>query len=133
MLKPADIAYLDEKGINYSTYPDGANTLLVLHGYELPDGYNPPVTDVLILVPADYPDAQLDMWWCYPVVTFASNGARPQASEVMQEFSAYAPEPGRSWQRFSRHPTWRAGTDDLRSFLRWMRYHLEHDVTQASP
>lgn len=132
MLKPADITYLEGKGFTYSEYPDGETTLLVLHDYALPEGYEPATTDVLIVVPDGYPDAALDMWWCYPVVTFSSNGARPAASDVMQPYPAFTPEPGRSWQRFSRHPNWRADKDTLRSFLRWMRFHFEEDVKAAA-
>lgn len=111
MLRPADI------------------TLLILHDYGLPAGYSAETVELLLVVPDQYPDAPLDMWWVHPWINFAS-GARPAAADVPQVFSSFEPEPTRIWQRFSRHPVWR-DSDDLRTFLAVMRSTFEREANAA--
>jgi hypothetical protein len=132
MLRRADIAYLETNGHRYTTYPFGNVTLLVIHEYKLPLGYSPRVIDLLIHIPDTYPDGQLDMWWVYPWVSFVATGTRPQAADVQQQFHGFAPEPTRTWQRFSRHGSWRVGHDDLRTFITAMRATLERDVAAVA-
>jgi hypothetical protein len=131
VLRTSDISYLDERGFDYSTYRAGNRTLLVLHDYRLPPGYSEEVVEVLIEVPDDFPDAQLDMWWVYPWVTFSANNQRPLNADQPATYPEFEPEPGRVWQRFSRHPPWRVGVDDLRSFLLYMENHFKRDVEAA--
>lgn len=132
MLRDVDRNYLEARGHRFSTHVEGNVTLLVIERYELPVGYTPETVDLLIQIPPDFPDAQLDMWWVYPVVTFAGTGAQPVNTESMQAFAGYTPEPGRVWQRFSRHPPWRAGVDELRTFLVALRLTMENEVPKAA-
>jgi hypothetical protein len=131
MLRPADFELLTELQITHTTYRDGGTTLLVLHDYPLPAGYSADTVEVLIVVPDQYPDAALDMWWVYPWITF-SNGVRPANADQPQVFANYEPEPGRVWQRFSRHPAWRMGQDDLRTFLLAMRSTFENEAAAVA-
>ncbi len=131
MLSERDTQHLDELGQAYSVYQQGAITLLVLEAYELPPGYQSAAVDVLIEIPSTYPDGALDMWWTFPYVVFAS-GQVPVNTDVRQPYPGYAPDPARVWQRWSRHPQWRAGTDDLRSFLRAMRTTLETEAQRVA-
>jgi hypothetical protein len=128
VLRSSDIDYLDEQGFVYSTYRAGQTTLLILHNYKLPAGYSAEQVELLIVAPDQYPDAPLDMWWVYPWVSFAANGGYPQNADQQQVFPEFEPEPGRIWQRFSRHPPWRPAADDLRSFLLYMKNHFEQDA-----
>ncbi|HUZ82353.1 MAG TPA: E2/UBC family protein [Gaiellaceae bacterium] len=132
MLRECDKNHLDEIGLTYSIYEQGEITLLVLEGYELPVGCQPAAVDVLIAIPSTYPDGALDMWWTYPYVVFAPRGQAPVNTDVRQPYSGYTPDPARQWQRWSRHPQWRAGTDDLRSFLRAMRTTLETEAQRVA-
>ena len=131
MLNGRDRQHLDELGQAYSVYQQGAITLLVLETYELPSGYQPAAVDVLIQIPSTYPDGALDIWWTFPYVVFAS-GQVPVNTDVRQTYPGYAPEPARVWQRWSRHPQWRAGTDDLRSFMRAMHTTLEAEAQRVA-
>lgn len=132
MFREEDKKYLEERSHQYSTYEQGGVTLLVLEQYELPDGYTPQAADVLIEIPADYPDANLDMWWVFPPVVFTRTGAEPAQTQVRQSFAGYAPDPERQWQRFSRHPSWRLGVDDLRSYLVSLRSTMENEARQLA-
>lgn len=130
MLRPADIDLLTERGLDFSTYRgEGETTLLIFHNYPLPDGYSAETVELLIVVPDQYPDAALDMWWVYPWITF-TNGARPANADVQQVFPGFEPEPTRLWQRFSRHPPWRE-SDDLRTFLVAMASTFKNEANAA--
>jgi hypothetical protein len=131
MLRKVDIDFLDAVGFRYSTYAQGAATLLVIDDYELPPGYNPSGVQLLLQIPSSYPDGKIDMWWVYPYVVFSSTGVEPVSAQVRQAFAGYTPEPGRKWQRFSRHPKWRPGVDDLASFLRAVRSTMECEARQV--
>jgi hypothetical protein len=132
MLKDSDRQHLEENGWQFSTYPHGEGEILVIAGYELLAGYEPQTVELLIEVPSTYPDGKLDMWWVYPVVVFERTKQEPPGAQVRQAFAAYEPEPDRQWQRFSRHPEWRPGVDDLRSFLRSLRSTMETDAQQVA-
>lgn len=132
MLRDADKEYLKASGYAFVTYRDGNLELLVIENYGLPDGYSADVVELLIQVPDGYPDAKLDMWWVFPSVTFSATNAEPHGSEQKQPFSAFTPEPGRVWQRFSRHPNWRVGVDDLHTYLTTIRATFEREVPKAA-
>lgn len=126
MLLDSDVEYLEEKGWRYALYDQGATTLLVIHGYELPPGYTLDRVELLIEIPDTYPDAKLDMFWVYPIVKITATNAEPQATSERREFD------DKTWQRFSRHlNNWRPESDSLQTFLVWIRRHLEHDVLAA--
>jgi Prokaryotic E2 family E len=131
VLRQVDREYLDMRGLPFTVYA-GSPELLVLEGYALPPGYRPETADILIEVPDQYPDAKLDMWWVYPPVVFDATGAEPDATNVRQAYPAFAPEPNRQWQRFSRHPAWRPGRDDLRTFLGVIRSVMTEEARRAA-
>jgi hypothetical protein len=132
VLRDVDRQHLEEHGYKFATYQEGNITLLVIENYVMPAGYTPEVIDLLLQIPADYPDAALDMWWVYPTVTFANTGAHPLNTQVWQAFAGYTPDPAREWQRFSRHPQWRAGKDDLRTYLVSLRSTMENEAGQLA-
>lgn len=126
MLPAEDIAYLDGKKFNYSVEHNGSAELLIIKNYELPPGFTPAVTDLLLDVPSGYPDAGLDMFWVRPAVKLG-NGAYAPASEVFE------PKFGdEQWQRFSRHGyPWGPG-DSIASYLTWIRRELEANAKAVS-
>src|SRR4051794_31989189 len=82
MLPARDVAYLRDCGQRYDVLADGGFVCLVLREYELPPGYTPATTDVLIRVPPGFPDAAPDMWWCSPPVRLAATGEYPIAADA---------------------------------------------------
>lgn len=132
MLCEIDKEFLDAEGYRYSSYSEGANTLLVIENYELPAGYDPQTVELLLILPSSYPDGQIDMWWFSPAVVFSRTRTEPLNTQVRQPFAGYTPEPGRQWQRFSRHPKWRPGVDNLTSYLRAVRSTMEHEARQVA-
>jgi hypothetical protein len=132
MLREIDKQWLEAQGYRFSIYVEGSNNLLVIQNYVLPPGFDPQTVELLLVVPSTYPDGQLDMWWIHPPVVFAQTRVEPANAQVRQAFPGYAPEPSRQWQRFSRHPQWRAGVDDLRSYLRALQSTLANEARRIA-
>lgn len=97
MLLPDDEAYLQRKGYDYEVDEEGNFTCVVIHGYPFPEGLTPARADLLIRLPAGWPDATPDMFWCDPEIRVVRTGQHPPAASHFEEHL------GRRWQRFSRH------------------------------
>lgn len=124
MLSEGDEAYLREQGFSYEVIAEGQMFSLIVHGFRLPEGYEPQAVDLLLRLPGGFPDAAPDMYWTHPVIRYASGGI-PPASNVRLDYQ------GRTWQRWSRHLAvgWRPGIDNLQTYLRLICTDLE----QAAP
>ena len=88
-------------------------TCVVFPNWKLPTGLDRETADLLVQLPAGYPDVAPDMWWFDPGVHRA-NGATILATDATQACL------GRHWQRWSRHfqaGQWRSGIDGLESYL----------------
>ena len=107
-----DRRYLEDHELHPKAIIENNQKGLVFPSYPLPDGkFNLSRTDLLILLPAGYPDAPPDMFFCDPPILLADGTAA--ASTDMQ-----FPFHGRVWQRWSRHnSSWRPGIDGLHTML----------------
>lgn len=123
LLPESDREYLDEKELAYEVIPAGGELLLIIHETTFPEAYTPRTADLLIVIPAGYPNAQLDMFWTQPDVKQVS-GAWPDRSDQHQDYA------GKSWQRWSRHfqQAWRPGVDCLRTFISSVRMEIAKGV-----
>lgn len=113
VLPPADRSHLEARGIVYEVVSEGGQTAVILKGYSLPDGkFDHGGADILILLPAGYPDALVDMFYCDPWLKLGASGRYPNAANVPHSFA------GRNWQRWSRHSqAWRPGIDGIHTVL----------------
>lgn len=122
-----DLEYLRRQAFRFSALRENGFICLIIQGYSLPSGYQVPATDILIRLPAGFPDAAPDMWWCDPWVRLASSGQPPPNAD-QQETHA-----GRSWQRWSRHfanpSAWKAGRSGVESYMSLIRKDFERWVT----
>jgi hypothetical protein len=119
-LPPVDASYLKERALTHSVTTDGAVMCVVLPSFCLPSGYDRSNADLLLRLPAGYPDVQPDMWWFDPPVKLNGGRSAP-ATEVIETHM------GRTWQRWSRHLSagqWRSGIDCLETFLALIRNEL---------
>lgn len=110
MLPERDEEYLKQKQYAYELVPYPAGQYLILRNVEFPAGYVPALADLMIQIPAGYPNAPLDMFWTSPDLRLA-NGNWPTACEHHEIHNEV------NWQRWSRHIEWRGGIDSLRTFL----------------
>lgn len=120
-LPPTDLEYLRGKGITFEEHSDGGNKGVIVKGYALPAGrFDTSVADILILLPAGYPDAPPDMFHLIPWVRLANGNKFPNAADQPVQFI------GQSWQRWSRHNNdWRPGVDGIWTMLKRIQDALE--------
>jgi Prokaryotic E2 family E len=107
----ADVALLREGGQAVEVVEDGTRFYVVLSSYELPETYQPRVTDLMMIADYQYPVSALDMFWTEPHVRCLT-GSWPQNADQFE------PHIGRSWQRWSWHyPGWSPSTHSLITHL----------------
>lgn len=120
-LPKADRDYLEAKKIAFEEVENSGNKGVILKKRPLPGGrYDADAADVLILLPAGYPDIAPDMFYLLPWVKLVSANKYPNAADQPVDFA------GKRWQRWSRHNTdWRPGTDGIWTMLKRIEDALE--------
>lgn len=113
-LPPDDRRYLTGKGIPFEEIEDGAQRGVILRAHPLPAGrFDAAAADILILLPAGYPDVPPDMFYTIPWIKLVHEARYPKAADHPLMFAA------RNWQRWSRHnKEWRAGIDGIWTTLK---------------
>ena len=116
--------YLTERGIAFEEVEDGSQKAAILRGFALPLGrFDTPSADILILLPAGYPDSPPDMFHALPWIKLVSTKCYPKAADQPVLFA------GQSWQRWSRHNNaWRPGVDGIWTTLKRIQTALEEAV-----
>ncbi len=118
-----DREFLAEKEYEIDIAVVGGALHVVIHEFELLAAYIPSRVDLLVILPAGYPNASPDMFWTDPAVRLA-NGASPHRADVYENYG------NRRWQRWSRHriQAWRPGIDGLRSHIGAIRRELAKGI-----
>src|ERR1700677_3320566 len=96
LLPEIDREFLREKGLKFSASKVGADVHIVLHDFEFPKTYAPTAADLLIVLPAGYPNAKLDMFYTRPDIKLV-NGNWPNACQARAKYGDV------EWQQWSRH------------------------------
>src|SRR5579862_228937 len=91
-----DREFLTEKGFQFRLFRNGADTHVVLSDFAIPEAYVPRTANLMIILPAGYPNARPDMFWTSLDVKLA-NGKCPDRADT------HAVYDGINWQRWSRH------------------------------
>lgn len=107
--------YLVDRSVSFQEVQDGTHKGVVLQRLSLPAGrFDASAADILILLPAGYPDHPPDMFYAKPWLKLASSSGRyPKAADQAFTFG------GQSWQRWSRHNnSWRPGVDGIWTMLK---------------
>jgi hypothetical protein len=123
LVPETDRDYLKEKGFTFKATRVGADVHVVIQDFLLPVAYLPRTANLLIILPAGYPNANLDMFWTFPDVKLV-NGGVPQNCDHHQTYD------GISWQRWSRHfnSAWRQGVDNIRTFIASVKHELKKGI-----
>lgn len=124
-LPELDATYLQDRGIPHEITIDSGMTCVVFPHWKLLPGYDCDAADLLIRLPAGYPDVRPDMWWFDPAIRLTDGRVIP-AVEVIEHHL------GRPWQRWSRHLAegqWQSGVDGLESYLALIRRDLSQWAT----
>lgn len=111
-LPSTDRRFLDDHGLVYEIIGEAGSSGVVIKDFPLPPGkFDRDIVDVMIQLPAGYPDASVDMFYTSPWIKLKSTGAYAKCADVAQQFA------GKNWQRWSRHADWRAGIDGIRTMV----------------
>lgn len=124
-LMPTDEAGLDARKLRWETVIDQGRRWLLLQGYPMPPGFTAGSATVAVEVPSNYPAAELDMFYCFPILARDSGHAIPQ-TESRQQIGDNA------YQRWSRHrgpnAPWRMGVDSVLTHLALIDAALAREV-----
>jgi len=123
LVPEVDRSFLAEKGLRYTARRVGADVHIVLADFPFPAAYMPRAANLLIILPAGYPNANPDMFRTVPDVKLV-NGSWPVNANAREIYD------GVSWQRWSRHLTsaWRQGVDNLRTFITSVKRELDKGI-----
>lgn len=122
-LRPEDEHYLDEMGYCWETRLVGNARWLIIHDYELPDGYNHHQINLALLITSGYPVNMLDMFYVYPPLVRVNDVNIP-ATEATVAIDSVA------FQRWSRHRSWNPEIDSVISQLAMADGCLQKEVGQ---
>jgi hypothetical protein len=125
-LPSQDIEFLDHKQYKWETVNENSVMRVIIHGYQIPDGYNVNTVKVHVRIDSTYPDSQIDMAYFNPPLSLKSGKTIKNLSPLRFD--------GIEWQQWSRHRTnanpWRPGIDNLEThFLtvdEWLRKELRN-------
>lgn len=124
LLPEIDREYLEGNGYKYEVVQHKNLLHVIFKEFQLPEAYDPRTVDLMVILPAGYPNANPDMFFTRPDVKLR-NGAWPHRSD---QHPAHA---GQQWQQWSRHfppGKWRAGRDSLRNYMGAVRRELRKGV-----
>lgn len=126
-LPEGDESHLDGMGRRWDTLVEGGSRWLVVRGFEVPPGFNHSAVDVALLIPATYPDTQIDMGYFRPALARPDGRAIPNLCDQAIR--------GETWQRWSRHRTddnpWRPGIDDVGTHLNFVTEWLRRELNRG--
>ncbi len=133
LLPETDAAYLNEKFPTARVYPVGNEVHVVLPAFPFPEAYKPRSSDLLMRLPAGYPDAKPDMFWTLPSVKLLTDAWPDRCGHLEIPGSGPGSEiyNNTPWQRWSRHSNpqdWRPGVDGLRNFVTAIKRELDRQV-----
>lgn len=80
-LLAVDHTYLDNLGLRWETTIEGAQRWLVISDYPVAPGYQVSAVQLALLIPATYPQAQIDMFHVFPPLVKNDRGAIPNLME----------------------------------------------------
>ena len=94
-LPDEDTVYLESLGKKWEIETDSQDRMLIIYSFDLPEGYDKKSSDLMILIPSNYPFAELNMFYLFPGVQRKDDRPIPQLAQETHG--------GREWQRWSRH------------------------------
>jgi len=126
-LPASDVTALNAMKVNWECVIDPKGHCVLLHLRPLPEGFDISHTDLALLLPVMYPDAQIDS-------VYFSRCPRPLGRPTLAAISEQ-PIDGKTWYRLCRHRTsenpWRPGVDDIAAHLalvdQWLLQSLRRD------
>jgi len=111
-LPSSDRRFLDDNGLTYEIIGEAGSSGVVIKDFPLPQGkFDRDTVDIMIQLPAGYPDASVDMFYTSPWIKLKASDRYANCADAAHQFA------GTNWQRWSRHAVWRAGIDGIRTVV----------------
>jgi hypothetical protein len=110
-LPEEDIEFLNNLGLHWEALSN-AGLWLIIYDYSIPEGYNTSTVQIALMISPNYPAAEIDMAYFFPILQ-KNNGKAINAI-------SYQMIDGKSFQRWSRHREpgdWRPGIDNVQTHL----------------
>ncbi|OFZ79443.1 MAG: hypothetical protein A2583_03085 [Bdellovibrionales bacterium RIFOXYD1_FULL_53_11] len=132
VLPEEDVSFLKDKHPNHVVRQVGSEIHVLLKDFAFPEQYSPRVSDLLLRLPAGYPNAAPDMFWTKPDVKLTAGVWPAQCAhrEIPGSGSGCEVYESLSWQRWSRHfqGGWIVGVHGLQFFVRTVAQELKRGV-----
>lgn len=123
-LPEEDSEFLENLSLSYETIMERNAKWLILHNFQIPEGYNIDNAQAAIKIENGYPVAQLDMIYFNPPLVRKDNRQIKALANMVID--------GKNYQRWSRHRTpqnpWRPGIDDISTHISLAKYWLEREI-----
>ena len=121
-LLPEDEEYLNANFPSLWEYvTEGGKNGIIIREYPVPeDMYTASKSDLMIIIPTEYPTAALDMFYFCPPLT-RNSGAGINAISIENHF-------GFTWQRWSRHYQWVPGECSIVTHISWVANQLRYNA-----
>ncbi len=117
-----DVEFLESNGFQWEAIANSGNWLII-HNYPIPVSYNVTSVQVALMIPPNYPAAQIDMAYFFPHLQKTSGkGITATSPQIINN---------RNFQRWSRHRQageWRPGEDNVMTHLLLVNNWLEKDL-----
>ena len=120
LLPSEDIEYLNANFPNWKLLFENSKNGIRIPDYQLPSGYTPEKSNLMIIIPSNYPTAKIDMFYFYPCIR-KKDGTGIEALSKEVHF-------GENWQRWSRHYDWRAGIDSIATHISYIYNQLKFEI-----
>lgn len=127
-LPEEDAEYVESLGLPWETVKIGDTRWLMVHNWPVPPGYNHAMAVAGLMLPASFPDGQIDMVYFHPHLALACG----------KGINNLTPHPfdGKEWQQWSRHRTgenpWRAGVDNVATHFLLVEYWLKRELARCA-
>ena len=131
-LPEEDTEYVESLGLSWETVKEivqnGETRWLIVHNWPVPSGYNHTAALAGLILPASYPDGQIDMVYFHPHLALVSGSGIKNLTP--RSFD------GKEWQQWSRHRTgenpWRPGVDNVATHFLLVDYWLKRELTRCA-
>lgn len=126
-LQQRDVEFLEASGWNWELVGSGGNGHIMIHGFQVPAGYNHKEVTVALRIEPAYDDVQIDMAYFHPALARSNGSPIRQISEQQID--------GKPFQRWSRHRTrqnpWRPGIDYVGTHMALVEEWLKREVAKS--
>ena len=121
LLPEEDLEYLKANFPDYKCEMENSKKGIIIPNYPLPKGYSPVKSNLMLMIPDNYPTAKIDMFYFLPNIA-RQDGAEISALNDENHFN-------QKWQRWSRHYDWRPGIDNIATHISYIHNQLKSEVS----